>query len=68
MTIADIFRHFQSLVWEDGFTRAFDDACEVAHAMGGKVTADDGEEREYLFPDGSTATVIVKDGRGSGVA
>lgn len=68
MTMAEVFRHFQTLVWDDGGSRDFDDACEVAHALGAKVTTDDGEEREYLFPDGSTATVIVTDGIGNGVA
>lgn len=54
----------------------FNDACEVAHTMGGKgqdtkhpsPNTDDGNSlvREYLFPDGSIEYVIVN-GNGIGV-
>lgn len=73
MTQREIFESFMSHVWDGGPSYdKFYDAVEVADAMGAKAgpPTPDGDcyTVEYLFPDGSRATVTIRDGKGSAVA
>jgi len=68
---AELFRHFQSYVWEDEspFYDLWNDAHKALEVMGAKPTGDKKDHdgtliwQEYLFPDGSLAEVL-SDGSG----
>jgi len=70
-TQADLFRNFQSYVWEDEspFYDLWSDAHKALEVMDAKPTGDKKDHdgtliwQEYLFPDGSIAS-ILSDGSG----